>query len=404
MVKVTFLTFHICLRGGFLMSKNSLWTKNFILISAANFFFIVTYFALLVTLPTVAITHFGSTSTVAGLFTTVYIGAAIIIRPFMGPWIEAHGKRFMLIVSLALFTTASFFYSFFDSIVLLLVIRFIHGFGFGMATTITVVIIADIVPESRKGEGMGYFILSTNLGMVIGPFIGLTILDGFGLYVLFWASAFCSLISFLFCLAAHLPEENLVKRFAGEKRAPLFEKSALRISFTGAFFGTAYASVLSFMAVFAVEKGLGPESSYFFIVYVIILLLTRPLTSRWYDQYGANTIIFPAIVSFAIGMFLLGMTTNALLFFIAAAFIGGGWGTLFPSFQTIVLQNSEPKRRPVALATFLSIFDIGISGGSLLAGVLVSVISFSSLYIFYSIYIVVGLLVYYWSQKKESYI
>ncbi|WP_313237624.1 MFS transporter [Sporosarcina ureae] len=386
------------------MNKNTLWTRNFIFVSAANFFFIVTYFALLVTLPTVAITHFGSTSTVAGLFTTVYIGAAIIIRPFMGPWIETYGKRFMLIVSLALFTTASFLYSFFDSIVSLLAVRFIHGFGFGMATTITVAIVADIVPESRKGEGMGYFILSTNLGMVIGPFVGLTILDEFGLYVLFWASALCSLIAFLFGLMTHLPAEQLVTRPAGKKRASLFEKSALRISITGAFFGTAYASVLSFMAVFAVEKGLGPESSYFFIVYVIILLLTRPLTSRWYDQYGANTIIFPAIVSFAIGMFILGMTTNALLFFIAAAFIGGGWGTLFPSFQTVVLQSSEPKRRPVALATFLSIFDIGISGGSLLAGVLVGVISFSSLYIFYSFYIIAGLAVYHWSQKEESYV
>ncbi|PIC64928.1 MFS transporter [Sporosarcina sp. P13] len=386
------------------MSNNSLWTRNFLLISAANFFFFVTYFALLVTLPTVAITHYGSTSTVAGLFTTVYIGAAILIRPFMGLWIETYGKRFMLIVSLVLFTTASFLYSFFDSITLLLIIRFVHGLGFGMATTITVVFVADIVPEFRKGEGMGYFLLSTNLGMVMGPFVGLTILDEFNLYILLWVSAFCSLIAFLFGLMTQLPEENLVKCSAGEKRAPLFEKTALRISITGAFFGTAYASVLSFMAVFAVEQGLGTEASYFFVVYVVILLLTRPLTSRWYDQYGANAIIFPAIVSFAVGMLILGLTTNALLFFIAAAFIGGGWGTLFPSFQTVVMQNSEPKRRPVALATFLSIFDIGISGGSLLAGVLIGVISFSSLYIFYSIYIVAGLAVYYWAQKKNSII
>ncbi|PIC55983.1 MFS transporter [Sporosarcina sp. P12(2017)] len=386
------------------MNSNSLWTSNFLFISAANFFFIVTYFALLVTLPTVAITHYGSTSTVAGLFTTVYIGAAIIIRPLMGPWIETYGKQFMLIVSLILFTTASFLYVFFDSVPLLLIIRFIHGLGFGMATTITVAIVANIVPESRKGEGMGYFILSTNLGMVIGPFIGLTTLETFSLNLLFWVSAFCSLVAFLFALMTRLPKEDVVKRSVGEKRAALFEKSVLRISITGAFFGTAYASVLSFMAVFAVEQGLGLESSYFFVVYVVILLLTRPLTSRWYDQYGANTIIFPAIVSFAIGMLVLGLTTNAILFFIAAAFIGGGWGTLFPSFQTVVLENSEPKRHPVALATFLSVFDIGISGGSLLAGVLVGVISFSSLYIFYSIYIAVGLGVYYWAQKKESYV
>ncbi|ARF17099.1 MFS transporter [Sporosarcina ureae] len=386
------------------MSTEKLWTRNFILISILNFFFIMTYFALLVTLPTVAISHYGSTGTVAGLFTTIYIGAAIIIRPFMGQWIERYGKRFMLILSLFLFTIASFLYSFFDSIPLLLFVRFIHGLGFGMATTITVAIVADMVPESRKGEGMGYFILSANLGMVIGPFIGLTILSTFNLYVLFWGSALCSLISLVFGLMTRLPKESLDRHSASEGKAPLFEKSAFRISITGAFFGTAYASVLSFMAIYAVEQGLGTESGYFFVVYVVVLLLTRPLTSRWYDQYGANAIIFPSIVSFAIGMLVLGLSTNAVLFFIAAAFIGAGWGTLFPSFQTVVLQNSEPKHRPVAMATFLSIFDIGISGGSLLAGVLVGIISFSSLYIFYSIYILFGLVVYNWAQNKKHFI
>ncbi|AXI00214.1 MFS transporter [Sporosarcina sp. PTS2304] len=385
------------------MGDHSLWSKNFICISLANFFFIITYFALLVTLPTVAISHYSSTSAVAGLFTTVYIGAAIIIRPFMGPWIKKYGKRFMLLSSLGLFTIASFLYSFFDSIPLLLTVRFIHGLGFGMATTITVAIVAEIVPESRKGEGMGYFILSTNVGMVIGPFMGLTVLDEYNLYTLFWTSACCSLIACLFGVLTRLPAEKLEEIPGGRKRSPLFEMSALPISITGAFFGMAYASVLSFMAVFAVEQGLGAESSYFFVIYVVVLLLTRPLTSRWYDQHGANAIIFPAIVSFAIGMLLLGLTTNTLLFFMAAAFIGGGWGTLFPSFQTVVLQKSKPARRPVALATFLSVFDIGISGGSLVAGVLVGVISFSSLYIFYSFYILIGLAVYYWAQNKECY-
>lgn len=382
--------------------KPALWTRSFIFISLANFSLFLTYFSLLVTLPSASITYFGTTESTAGLFTTVYIVAAVIIRPFMGRWIEKYGKRLILLVSLLTFTGASFLYSFFDAVFPLLILRFIHGLGFGMATTITIAIVADIVPEARKGEGMGYFILSTNLAMVVGPFIGLTIFDNYNLDVLFWVAAFCSLIALVLGYMTRLPKDVLVKRLPGEKKSALFEKSALPISITGAFFSAAYASVLSFMAVFAVEQGLGAEASYFFAVYVVVLLITRPFTGRWYDQYGPNIIIFPAIVFFAIGIFVLGLTNNALLFFIAAALIGGGWGTLFPSFQTIAIQNAKPERRPVAMATFLSIFDIGISGGSLLVGVLVGIIGFNVLYMSLSVYILVGLAVYYWAQKKNT--
>lgn len=384
------------------MNQEALWTRNFLFVSLANFFFILTNVALLVTLPTASITYYGSTSSIAGLFTTIYIGAAIIIRPFMGPWIEIYGKRVLLNWSLFLFTLAAFLYSFFDAIFPLLVLRFIHGLGFGMATTITAAIIADIVPENRRGEGMGYFVLFANLGMVIGPFIGLTIFNKYGLHQLFWIVAFCSLVALLFGLMTKLPKEKRVIRSRSEKIPDLFEKSAIPIAITGAFFAIAYASVLSFMAVYAVEQGLGAQASYFFAVFVLILLITRPFTGRWFDQYGANVIVYPAIVLFAIGMLVLGLTTNAVLFFIAAAFIGAGWGTLFPSFQTIAMQNAEPNRRPVALATFFSIFDLGLGGGSLLVGAMVGVISFSTLYIFFAVYVLAGLGVYYWAQRRST--
>lgn len=384
------------------MNEQALWTRNFLFVCLANFFFILTNIALLVTLPTASITYYGSESFTAGLFTTVYIGAAIIIRPFMGPWIGKYGKRALLNWSLLLFTLASFLYSFFDAIFPLLVLRFVHGLGFGMATTITAAIIADIVPENRRGEGMGYFVLFANLGMVIGPFIGLTIFNMYGLHQLFWVAAFCSLMALLFGLMTKLPREERIIQSKNNKMSGLFEKSAIPIAITGAFFAIAYASVLSFMAVFAVEQGIGAQASYFFAVFVLMLLLTRPFTGRWFDQYGANVIVFPAIVVFAIGMLVLGLTTNAFLFFIAAAFIGAGWGTLFPSFQTIAMENAVPQRRAVALATFFSIYDLGIGGGSLLVGAMVGIISLSTLYIFFAVYILVGLAVYYWAQRGST--
>ncbi len=381
------------------MNKEVLWNKGFVFVSLANFFLFVTYYALLVSLPSAAMRNYGATGMIAGLFTTVFLVAAIIIRPLMGPWIERLGKRFILISSLLIFAVVSFSYVFFDSVTPLLILRFIHGIGFGMATTITGVIIADLVPESRKGEGMGYFVMSNNLAMVIGPFIALTIFREFNIDVLFWLGTFFSLIALVFGLGTKLAKEEKVME---PKRQPMFEKAAMPISLTGAFFALAYSTVLSFMAVFAVERGLGSESSFFFLVFAVVLILSRPFTGRWFDQYGANVVIFPAILLFGLGMLSLGLSHGAVLFFFAAGLIGVGWGTLFPCFQTLAIQSVEPKRRPVATATFLSTFDIGMGGGSLIVGALAGGMDLGMIYVFSSLYIFTGMGVYYWAQKKNT--
>lgn len=381
------------------MKKEALWTRSFIFVSVANLFLFITYYGLLVTLPSATIKYYGATGTAAGLVNAVFLGAAIVIRPFLGPWIERFGQKFILILSLTMFAACSFAYSFLHSVESLLVLRFIHGIGFGMATTITGTIIADVVPETRKGEGMGYFVMSNNLAIVAGPFIGLTIFRELDINALFWTGAFFSFAAFMLGVGTKLAKEGTF--IPGEKKQAVFERRAIPISITSAYFALAYSTVLSFMAVFAAERGLAVESSFFFAVYAFVLILSRPFTGRWYDQYGANWIIFPAIVLFGMGMFCLGMSHGAALFFIAAGLIGVGWGTLFSSFQTVAIQSVDPKRRSVATATFLSIFDIGIGGGSIIAGALAGTMELGTIYIVSSIYIFTGLSVYYWAQKKS---
>ncbi|OLN21230.1 MFS transporter [Domibacillus antri] len=383
------------------MNTERLWTRSFFMVCAANFFLFVTYYYLLVTLPSAALTHFHAAGSIAGLFTTLFLGAAIVIRPFVSAWMMKFGKRALLIASLIIFFTASFLYGWFDSVIALLILRFFHGIGFGMATTVTGSIVADLVPDARKGEGMGYFIMSANLAMVAGPFLGITIFGEYGLTTMFWIGAVFSFGALLLGWLTRLPEEPAIEQKGKEKQA-VFEKTAIPISVTGAFFAVAYSSILSFMAVFAAQRGLEEASGYFFAVYAAILLLTRPFTGRWFDQYGANAIIFPAIILFAIGMLALGLSSSTIVFFIAAACIGIGWGTLFPSFQTIAVQRCIPKRRPAATATFLSIFDLGIGFGSFLAGALAGIMDLGTLYIFCSVYIACGLALYWRAQRQTG--
>ena len=125
----------------------------------------------------------------------------------------------------------------------------------------------------------------------------------------------------------------------------LIEVSALRISLVAFFFALVYSSIVSFVSVYAEERQLTEVASYFFIVYVIALIVSRPFTGKWFDQFGANVIMIPSIISFAIGMFLLSQANSAFIFLLSAAFIGLGWGTIFPTAQTIAIQIAPSKRR-----------------------------------------------------------
>jgi MFS family permease len=386
------------------MYKPKLWTKNFISISLSNLFLFLTFYFLLVTLPNYALDEFNSSASEAGLMTTVFLISAIISRPLAGNWLERAGHRKVLITALLIFSGASFFYFLPETITGFLMIRFLHGIGFGMATTAAGAIVADLVPDSRRGEGMGYFIMSSNLAMVLGPFIGLTSMQLWGPKILFTLSvigAFASLIAGFSVKPVKTKAEKKVVHSAFSIRN-LFEASAIPISLIGAFFALVYSSILSFVSVYANEIHLGSVSSLFFVVYAIVLLISRPFSGRWFDLKGPNIIVIPSIILFAIGMFTLSQTETGTSFLLSAALIGLGWGTLFPTFQTIAIQNAAPTRRGLATATFLSIFDTGIGLGSFLVGIIVAQLGFGSFYLLSSFYILIGIVLYYFLHIRKQ--
>jgi MFS family permease len=383
-----------------------LWTKNFISVSVSNFFLFMTFYFLLVTMPVYVLNELDGKESEAGLVTTVFLLSAIIIRPIAGRWIEKIGARMILLVSLLIFSGITLVYFSVDAIWALMLTRFIHGIGFGMATTATGSIVAAIIPDSRRGEGMGYFVLSSNLAMVAGPFLGLTAMQQWGVSTMLLmgvVSAFIGLMAGLFISVPkkHVQSEKEVQVKGSFRFKELFEFSAIPIGVTGAFFAIVYSSILSFVSIYAVEIGVAHVASYFFVVYAVVLLISRPYTGKWYDLFGANAIVYPAIILFAIGMFILGIADSAILFLVAAAFAGLGWGTLFPSFQTIAITVAQPKRRPVATATFLSIYDIGIGLGSFLVGLTAAKVSLGTLYMFSSVYILIGVILYYLLQGRH---
>ncbi|MCP3027449.1 MFS transporter [Halobacillus sp. A5] len=385
-------------------SRAKLWTWSFINVWISNFFVFLVFYLLFVTMPVYVMEDIQAGEGAAGLVITIFLLAAILIRPLTGHWVETIGRMPILIIALSIFGISSLLYVTTDSLVMILLIRFLHGIGFGMASTVLGALAADVVPRQRKGEGMGYFAMSMNFAMVVGPFLGLTLIQSFSYPVMFISCITAAVIAFLTGVTIKAPKAQRLSQGERESVIPkldgLFEKSVIPIAITGAIVALAYAGVLSFVSVYAKGLGLEEASSYFFVVYAVVLLISRPFTGRWFDRYGENVIVIPSIITFGVGLIVLSLADNSVMLLIAGGLIGLGWGTMVPSMQTIALQK-VPERAGSATATFFTIFDTGVGFGSYVVGAAASGIGLSSLYFQSSFFVFAAVFLYIWLHGRK---
>ena len=186
--------------------SNKLWTKDYISVCLTTFFMFLNYYYLLVTIPIYLIQDLQGNTAQAGILVAMFYVAAILIRPIAGKWIESYGIKKVFLASLIIYLGAAFMYFFTTSLISLAILRLIHGIGFGMITTSTGTIVASIIPNGRKGEGMGYYGLMMNISMALGPFVGLLAITQWGSSVMFVVSAVSVVIGTITGLLISLPK------------------------------------------------------------------------------------------------------------------------------------------------------------------------------------------------------
>lgn len=364
--------------------KSRIWTKDFVNISLTQFIVFIGFYTLLTTLPIYVINELNGTEAEGGLLVTIMLIAAIIMRPISGSIIEKLGKKKTLMWSAVLFTGTMFFYFVMESFTGLMILRFIHGLSFGVLTTVASAIAADVVPDDRKGAGLGYFAMATNIAMVVGPFIGLTLIQLISFKLLFVLISIITLVSLVCVIQVKVPDLiQKVKITKGKKLSihSLIEVKALPIALISLFVGIAYSSILSYVSVYAKTNDLEHVASYFFVVFAVVMIIARPSLGQLFDVKGPKYVIIPCLIIFSGGLVLLSLSSSPWMFLVAAGVIGLGSGSLLPSFQTMCIQAGGPGRSGHATATFYIFWDIGIATGSYLLGMIVAMFNFQVLYI-----------------------
>ncbi|WP_180039724.1 MULTISPECIES: MFS transporter [unclassified Acinetobacter] len=378
----------------------SLWNKSFVFCLCNNLFLFSYYFALLTILPIYIMKELGGSIQQAGMALTLFLVSSIAIRPFSGMIIERFGKANSVRISGFIFVVFALSYLWIDSMWSLLVIRFLHGFWFSILTTVNVPIVNDYIPDHRKGEGMGYFVMSTNLGVVIGPFLALSMIQFSSFSTLFAVLALLVAVGYIFTWLVQIQEHvqhkssDQASQSAAIQWRDVIETRVLAISFVALLTAFAYSSVMSFITAYAELKHLLAYTSIFFIVFAVSMLLVRPWVGKVYDRKGPSAVIYPSFICFAIGLVIVSFLTNQWVLWISAVFMGIGYGSVFPCLQTVAIQTVEKARMGHAISTFFALFDIGLAVGSVIMGVLIAYFGFQATYLFCAVMVLFTLWMY----------
>lgn len=388
------------------MKNNRLWTKDFIIITMTSFLILLTFYLLMTTLSLYAIEQFKASQTAAGFAASIFVIGSLILRLFTGKYLDVIGRKKILYSSLVLFLISCLFYFTIDNYVFLLIIRFIHGAAFGMATTVMATAVIGIIPAARRGEGTGYYSMSSPLATAIGPFLGIMIMQYADYEMIFIVCTAFSIVSILVMLFANIDEAPLTKeqlaQTKGFKLQDFFEKTALPIASIIFIVGIVFASILTFISPFAMAVNLTDAASIFFIVYAFFLLVSRPFTGKLLDQKGENIVIYPALLLFAIGLLCLSLSYSSVMLLIASALIALGFGNMVSCSQALVANNAPRHRIGLATSTFFIAMDAGIGVGPIIIGVILPLVGFRGMYMTMAALVVLTIVLYYTLHGKRA--
>ena len=384
--------------------SEKIFTKSFFLIFGALLFTALVMYALMSTVTEYA-TAMGSTATIAGLVSGIYVFGGLCSRIYSGDALERIGWRKIALVFMSIHFLACLLYFIVDNVTLLIIVRFVHGIGFGASANAIVTIASAILPKKRFSEAFGYFMLGTTIAVGLGPFIGGFLYDATGSTGCFAAASVFSALALIFIVLIDVDKYDVKDEIADEKSYSglerIIEYGAVPVSFFTALTSLGYVSILSFYRLYAVEVNLTAVFSWFFIIYSICLVITRPLAGRIQDNGGDLIVCVVGIIAQSIGLFLIAVMPSDLTVIICAVCAALGFGTLNSACTAIITRKAPEHRRSYALSTFFIFCDATMGFGPALLGLFVSASTgYAPVYLISSIITILALPICLYSLKS----
>ncbi|MDR2611184.1 MAG: MFS transporter [Clostridiales Family XIII bacterium] len=352
-------------------AKPKLWTKDYIVLCAVNVLF--SYgFSMMMPLLALYIVACGGDSKDVGITSAGFTMAAILMR-FVSPLIlDKMNRKLLLALCTAISAGISLGYTFTDTVAGILLYRILMGFAFGIVSALCTTLAADILPDLRRGEGIGYFGMGNTLMSALSPVAALYLAEHTG----YPAAFVTACVGQLLCTVAvgffRPPREVIAPRPQKHAKAPpfvsrVFDKALLLHMILLVLFGLYRSSELNFLPLLAVEKGI-KNFPVFYFCQTGVSFLTRMVIGSLYDRKGAAYVMIPGGVMALIGIYLFSISNSLDVLLLAGAFNGMMLGAVQPGLQAWAIDCVAPERRSIASAAYFSYYDIGLGIGAFIMG------------------------------------
>jgi MFS family permease len=359
--------------------RDRILTRDFALAFAANVLQGLSFF-LFIHLPRF-LTNLGADEVGIGLIIGVTAIAAIASRPTIGRIMDTRGRRPVIIVGGILNFVTIFLYLSVSSLgVWIYVVRVLHGVAEGMMFTALFTYGADVVPASRRTEGLALFGVSGFIPMAFGGVLGDLILEWSSFDELFLTAAGLGIMAWLIgiVLPERAPHIDHDQKGAGFLSA-ITRKDLRPLWWMTAIFSLVVTSYFTFLRTFVDESGFGSVGG-FFAAYSATAIFLRLFFAWLPERVGEKRVLYPAFVSLGIGFLLLAMAESGAAIAVAGVFTGAGHGYAFPILFGFTVNRAPVADRGSALAFFTALFDVGVLVGGPLLGVIITISGYPAMY------------------------
>ena len=380
-------------------SKNEIFTRDFVVLATVNLALFFGFQMITVGMP-VYVDQLGADAFTVGIITSIFTITATLVRVFAGAILDRFGRIGTLISGIAIMACMVISYAIFPIIGVIIGLRVIHGLGWGLGSTATSTIAADIIPKKRFAEGMGYFAMTNAVAGALAPALSIFLVQGPGSLYMLGISAAFTVLALVLALA---DAKHLGKRSApnpsgsapggpvprpnglGGQPAPsskldtFFERRALLPATAMLLVNIAFGSITTFIALHAVAQGV-PQITWYFVVYAITTVASRPIIGKIIDRRGYRGPSIFATLCTAATLALIGASNSLPMFCLAGALGGLGIGSAMGTFQAMAVATVPPWRRGVATSTYFVFFDLGIAIGSFTAGIIAGAVGYAAMF------------------------
>lgn len=383
---------------------SQIWNRNFIFACVASFSFFIGCFFYFSVLPPYVL-GIGGNEAALGLVIATANLVAMLARPFMGIMTDRYGRKRLIFTGACLFIVCSMLFNLADNIGIVLLIRILTGVSLAFFVTAINAYIADIVPETRRGEAISYFGIFHNVAVAIGPALGWVVItsswtqgleetmrmvlpvpgpDKAGSYhysSLFLFASVLGLLTLIACLGMKEKKEQLkeVKGFH-ISLSTLFYRPGLLPGIINSGLWFLHNGLIAFMPLYSMKLGI-ENIGLFFIYYASGMVISRFVGGKISDRFSRSAAVTPGLILILMSIGLMAWTSSVIILFLAGIICGFGFGMVHPALTAIVVDRADETKRGSALATFMMGQDAGLTLGAFLLGIILTYTSFNGLFL-----------------------